>query len=93
MKRVLISCVVSISLLAVGAADLRAETKPQSQCPPLAEGKDDATPKCDQAFQPKGGLAWMTESAEFKALAEATFIAAGNRLEEIAKQHKSTALP
>lgn len=99
MKRVLTSCVISISLLIAGGAALQAETKPQSpeQCPappPKAEEKAcHPTNEDMQAFQPKGGLAWMTEAAEFKALAEAIFAAAGHRLEEISREHKSEAPP
>lgn len=85
MKRIPMFSVILLSLVLAGSVpDLRAEANLQ-----LAQ----YCPAKDEAFQPKGGLAWMMQSAEFKALAEATFAAAGDRLEEIVKERRSGATP
>lgn len=85
MKHALMFCVISLSLL------FRADAAEQCPAPPPDDTDKVCRPTKEEvdAFQPKGGLAWMLEFAEYKALAEAAFAAAGNRLEEIASERKA----
>lgn len=85
MKHILMFCVISLSLASTATA--------ADECP--APAPDAADKVCRptkeevEAFQPRGGLAWILDSAEFKALAETTFAAAGDRLEEIVAERKA----
>jgi predicted secreted acid phosphatase/endonuclease/exonuclease/phosphatase family metal-dependent hydrolase len=52
-----------------------------------------ATDFGNQSFRPEGALKWMRDSAEYHALALSAFAAAGNRIEEIARQRPPGAAP
>ncbi|MGH6737380.1 MAG: esterase-like activity of phytase family protein [Methyloceanibacter sp.] len=89
MKHALTFCVISLLLVF--------EVTAAEQCPAPPPDDDNKicrpTKKEIQAFQPKGGLAWILDSAEFKALAEATFATAGDRLKKIVGERKPDAMP